>query len=169
MSIRGEDALTQAVSLCLPPADRLHHNNQAVLLKWNFPSVPQKGRLSCEYIRSLSKVTGCWWRLLYMSNRCKRLKKRNCLWFDLCSVTSLSSCYLFSVVSPGSSSVRTSTLRGFLLVWEEKSEYKLNILMKGRRHILWNAVIPTCNETKRDHLKVVHSEGIKTLCTADDR
>lgn len=111
MSIIGEDALTRAVSLCFPPADRLHHNNQAVLLKWNFPSVPQKGRLSCEYIRSLFKVTGCWWRLFYMS-------KKKLFAVDLCSVTSLSSCYLFSDVSPGSSSLRTLTLRGFLLVWE---------------------------------------------------
>lgn len=140
MSIIGEDALTRAVSLCFPPADRLHHNNQAVLLKWNFPSVPQKGRLSCEYIRSLFKVTGCWWRLFYMS-------KKKLFAVDLCSVTSLSSCYLFSDVSPGSSSVWTLTLRGFLLY--EKSEYKVNVLMKGRRHNLWNAVIPTCIEMKR--------------------
>lgn len=153
MSIIGEDALTRAVSLCFPPADRLHHNNQAVLLKWNFPSVPQKGRLSCEYIRSLFKVTGCWWRLFYMS-------KKKLFAVDLCSVTSLSSCYLFSDVSPGSSSVWTLTLRGFLL-YEKRSQ--------NTKWTFWWMLWFLHASKRRDHLKVVHSEGIKTLCTADDR
>lgn len=67
------------------------------------------------------------------------MSKKKLFAVDLCSVTSLSSCYLFSDVSPGSSSVWTLTLRGFLLY--EKSEYKVNVLM--------NAVIPTCIEMKR--------------------